>query len=156
MWLRGNFPGVPWPRPPSVSSPRTPCPPRVWVGGRGGGRTSPHAYSQPRTERAALTPAALHRQTAQTCRSLGLFFSPAASFEERSPSWLSVSFCTQTRCRKSPSMNTSKGLYPILKVCGLEYSEASRRTPFGRQSNLNEIVSSGDLTFDDQPNCRSM
>lgn len=47
MWLRGNFPGVPWPRPPSVSSPRTPRPPRVWVGGRGGGRTSPHAYSQP-------------------------------------------------------------------------------------------------------------
>lgn len=74
MWLRGNFPGVPWPRPPSVSSPRTPRPPRVWVGGRGGGRTSPHAYSQPRTERAALTPAALHRPTAQTCRSLGLFF----------------------------------------------------------------------------------
>lgn len=118
----GHFPGVSWPRPPSVSPPRTPRPPRVWVAGKGGGRASTEAYSQPGLARRSLQRLSTvqQRRPAEVC-------SPAASFAERSPSWLSLSFCTQTRCRKSPSMSTSKGFCPILKVCGLLYSLASQR-----------------------------
>lgn len=92
-----------------VAPPRDPSapPPRVWPAGKGGGRSGSKAASQPGL--AQLRPAAL------LCADLHKFVK--SWFAHSSPPWLSL-----TRWRKCPSTSTSKGFYPILKVCGLNVS----------------------------------
>lgn len=69
MWLRGIFPGVSWPRPPSDSiPPGLHVPLGFGLEAKVGAGAALTPIPSP-DERSALTPVALHRQTAQTCRS---------------------------------------------------------------------------------------